>query len=77
MMAGNIPEELQKRYLMVELSCAERKCNPCTYPNCQRFEREVSKKKSFKMKVVELTDAGIGRESSLEKSNAATQEVRG
>ena len=30
----------QKRYLMPELSCADRKRNPCTYPNRGRSERE-------------------------------------
>jgi len=29
-----------KRYLMVELSCDDTSCNPCTYPNCQRFIRD-------------------------------------
>jgi len=33
------------RYLMVELSCDETQCMPCTYPNCQRFVRENPKKK--------------------------------
>jgi hypothetical protein len=41
--------------VLLELSCSERKCNPCTYPNCQRHEREVVKKKPFKVKVSELS----------------------
>ncbi len=28
-----------KRYMMIELSCTEKACNPCTYPNCQRYAR--------------------------------------
>ncbi|MDH7509284.1 MAG: hypothetical protein QHH00_07815 [Methanomassiliicoccales archaeon] len=54
------PDKMRQRYVLLELSCAERKCQPCTYPNCQRFEREVVKKKSFKMRVVELSgDNGL------------------
>jgi len=34
------------RYLMVELSCDETQCQPCTYPNCQRFVREHKKMKN-------------------------------
>jgi hypothetical protein len=34
------------RYLMVELSCDENQCKPCTYPNCQRFVRLKTKKKN-------------------------------
>jgi hypothetical protein len=45
----------RQRYVLLELSCSERKCNPCTYPNCQRYEREVVKKKPFKVKVSELS----------------------
>ena len=31
-----------KRYIMVESSCDRTKCDPCTYPNCQRFVRDIS-----------------------------------
>lgn len=34
-------KENVKRYLMVELSCDGTSCDPCTYPNCQRFVRDV------------------------------------
>lgn len=31
--------EQTKRYMMIELSCDEKACSPCTYPNCQRYAR--------------------------------------
>lgn len=46
-----------KRYLMIELSCNEKACSPCTYPNCQRYARgkKVAMPKSSKvMSVHEL-----------------------
>lgn len=68
------PDELRQRYILLELSCAERKCQPCTYPNCQRFEREVVKKKSFKMKVVELSDSnGLKEVIANKKRELQTQ----
>ena len=36
-----------KRYVMIELSCDEKACSPCTYPNCQRFTRLQPKSKKF------------------------------
>ena len=45
------------RVLLIELSCKDKKCNPCTYPNCQRFASEKlqgKKKAPFKVKVTEL-----------------------
>ena len=51
------------RVLLIELSCKDKKCDPCTYPNCQRFASEKmqgKKKAPFKVKVTELqkdTDA--------------------
>jgi len=32
------------RYLLIELSCSNVQCQPCTYPNCQRFVREKKEK---------------------------------
>lgn len=50
-----VRETHRQRYVLLELSCSERKCNPCTYPSCQRYEREVAKKKPFKVKIMELS----------------------
>ncbi len=36
-----VVSERVRRYLMVELSCDDTSCNPCTYPNCQRFIRDT------------------------------------
>ncbi len=49
------PEDTRERLVLVELSCKDTKCSPCTYPNCQRFARAVQKKKApFKVKVTEI-----------------------
>ena len=58
----------EDRYLLVELSCKDWKCSPCTYPNCQRFARLASdkKKKPFKVKVTEV-QAGKEVQSLLSK----------
>ncbi len=50
-------EDTRDRLVLIELSCKDKKCNPCTYPNCQRFAAEKmqgKKKAPFKIKVTEL-----------------------
>ncbi|GEM_PF-920342 len=50
-------EDTRDRLVLIELSCKDKKCNPCTYPNCQRFASEKlqgKKKAPFKIKVTEL-----------------------
>jgi len=49
------PQDKRERLVLIELSCKDKKCSPCTYPNCQRFARETLKKKApFKVKVTEI-----------------------
>ena len=49
------PQDTRERLVLIELSCKDQKCSPCTYPNCQRFAREALKKKApFKVKVTEI-----------------------
>jgi hypothetical protein len=49
------PQDTRERLVLIELSCKDEKCSPCTYPNCQRFVREAQKKKApFKVKVTEI-----------------------
>lgn len=51
------PGDTRERLVLIELSCKDKKCSPCTYPNCQRFAAEAlqSKKKApFKVKVTEI-----------------------
>jgi hypothetical protein len=49
------PQDTRERLVLIELSCKDKKCSPCTYPNCQRFAREAQKKKApFKVKVTEI-----------------------
>jgi hypothetical protein len=40
-----VPDAPDKRQVLIELSCASKQCDPCTYPNCQRYVREMSKAK--------------------------------
>ena len=47
-------EENNRRYMLLELACAEKKCDPCTYPDCQRFVREVSKRPPISTRMFEL-----------------------
>jgi len=50
-------EDTRDRLVLIELSCKDKKCSPCTYPNCQRFASESlqgKKKAPFKVKVTEL-----------------------
>lgn len=42
------------RYLLIELSCKDKKCSPCTYPNCQRFARYEPKKKPFETRMTKM-----------------------
>jgi hypothetical protein len=51
------PDDTRERLVLIELSCKDKKCSPCTYPNCQRFAAEAlqSKKKApFKVKITEI-----------------------
>jgi hypothetical protein len=45
-----IVKDKVKRYLMVELSCDGTACSPCTYPNCQRFSRDMKLEMGEKFK---------------------------
>src|SRR4030042_393005 len=49
------PSDTRDRLGLIELSCKDKQCSPCTYPNCQRFASESQKKKRpFKVKVTEI-----------------------
>ena len=49
------PQDTRERLVLIELSCKDKKCSPCTYPNCQRFARETGRgKKPFSVKVTEI-----------------------
>jgi len=49
------PEDTRERLVLIELSCKDKKCSPCTYPNCQRFAKEALKRKvPFSVKVTEI-----------------------
>ncbi|HJX04922.1 MAG TPA: hypothetical protein VJ489_03795 [Thermoplasmata archaeon] len=58
----------EERYLLVELSCRDRKCSPCTYPNCQRFVRTLPKKKPFETRMTKMFE--------IKKSIAKPQDTR-
>lgn len=60
--AGKEPDVPDKRQVLIELSCASQECNPCTYPNCQRYIREMSKKdKPVVTKVTEISASEFRR----------------
>ncbi len=42
------------RVLLIELSCKDKKCSPCTYPNCQRFARAEPKKKPYETRMTKM-----------------------
>ncbi len=42
------------RVLLIELSCKDKKCDPCTYPNCQRFARIEPKKKPYETRMTKM-----------------------
>lgn len=44
----------EERYLLVELSCKDHKCSPCTYPNCQRFVSEAPKKRPYETRMTKM-----------------------
>lgn len=49
------PEDTRDRLVLIELSCKDKKCSPCTYPNCQRFAKEMGRRKApFSVKVTEI-----------------------
>ncbi|HEX9909040.1 MAG TPA: hypothetical protein VGB78_11360 [Thermoplasmata archaeon] len=60
------PQDTRERFILIELSCKDKKCSPCTYPNCQRFARETLKKAPFKVKVTEI-ESGKEVQSLLAK----------
>ena len=54
--AVKVPDAPDSRQVLIELSCASKECNPCTYPNCQRYIREMPKsKKPVVYKVTEVS----------------------
>jgi hypothetical protein len=53
----SMKDEERQWIMFVELSCKDKKCNPCTYPNCQRYQRQITGKKTFKVKTTELRDS--------------------
>lgn len=51
------PPKADERFVLIELSCKDKKCSPCTYPNCQRFAKATTqerKKAPFKVKITEI-----------------------
>ncbi|MCK4444805.1 MAG: hypothetical protein KAW09_09690 [Thermoplasmata archaeon] len=62
---------------MLELACAEKKCDPCTYPDCQRFVREAKKKARFTTPLFELSreDWKKVRRASLNESLGEGEEA--
>jgi hypothetical protein len=69
------PKEMN-RYLMVELSCGETQCLPCTYPNCQRFVREQKKTKNAALAVKNVTTKTFDVKTPVVKEEGELKVVR-
>jgi hypothetical protein len=69
------PKEMN-RYLMVELSCGETQCLPCTYPNCQRFVREHKKTKNAALAVKNVTTKTFDVKAPVVKEEGGLKVVR-
>ena len=68
--AADAPPKQEERYLLVELSCKDLKCSPCTYPNCQRFARTAPKKVPFETrmtKTFEVKKPMVGPQDTRER----------
>jgi len=62
----NVPD---KRQVLIELSCASQNCDPCTYPNCQRYVRELPKsRKPVVRRVRELSAEEFRRMAKMPRS---------
>jgi hypothetical protein len=57
-----------KRYLMIELSCDEKACSPCTYPNCQRYARLQTKNKKLTESVKPIATKELEVVKKVEKA---------
>lgn len=69
------PKEMN-RYLMVELSCGETQCLPCTYPNCQRFVREHKNIKNAALQVKTVSTKAFDVKSPVVKEEGKPKIVR-
>jgi hypothetical protein len=54
MTAQKIQDKTEERFVLIELSCKDTKCSPCTYPNCQRYARTAPKKKPFETRMTKM-----------------------
>lgn len=64
-----VPEAPDKRQVLIELSCASQNCDPCTYPNCQRYVREQQKsKKPVIRRIRELSNEEFRRLAKMPRS---------
>jgi len=68
------PDDTRERLVLIELSCKDHKCSPCTYPNCQRFAvgaLQSKKKAPFKVKITEI-EKGADVKKALKKEKTAS-----
>jgi len=65
-----VPDAPDKRKVLIELSCYSKQCDPCTYPNCQRYIREMSKKKRpVVTRVTEISAEEFRRLAKMPRTN--------
>jgi len=64
-----LPDVPDRRQVLIELSCASQNCDPCTYPNCQRYVREMPKsKKPVVRRVRELSNEEFRRLAKMPRT---------
>lgn len=70
-----ISHEPTNRYVMIELSCDQMQCKPCTYPNCQRYVRQTMKNKKLAAAIKSITskelEINTSKDSELNRNAEA------
>jgi hypothetical protein len=68
-------DEHTNRYVMIELSCDQTQCRPCTYPNCQRYVRQQRMSKKVAATVKPISSKTLEINTSRESELKGTSEV--
>lgn len=67
--------EPTRRYLMIELSCDQTQCKPCTYPNCQRYVRLQTKNKKLAATIRPISSKTLEINAPKESELKSTSEI--
>jgi len=60
---------------MIELSCDQTQCKPCTYPNCQRYVRHQAKSKKLAATVKPISSKALEINASKESELRGASEI--